>query len=76
MKIRTVEAELFHTDGRTDTHDESNSRFSQFGNVTKNVNLALILNSYIKPQLHSFIYFSLLVGTDLLFHFNFRILTS
>jgi hypothetical protein len=34
MKIRTVEAELHHedgrSDGRTDRHDESNSRFSQF----------------------------------------------
>jgi hypothetical protein len=33
MKIRQVGAELFHadvkTDGRTDTHDEANSRFSQ-----------------------------------------------
>jgi hypothetical protein len=34
MKIRPVAAELFHadrrTDGRTDRHDEVNSRFSQF----------------------------------------------
>jgi len=34
MKIRPVSAELFHwdrqTDGRTDRHDEANSRFSQF----------------------------------------------
>jgi len=30
MKIRPMEAELFHTDGRTDGHDEANSRFSQF----------------------------------------------
>jgi hypothetical protein len=28
MKIRG--AELFHADGRTDKHDEANSRFSQF----------------------------------------------
>jgi hypothetical protein len=32
MKIRSVEADLFHadgqTDGRTDRHDEANSRFS------------------------------------------------
>ena len=28
MKIRPVGAELFHADGRT--HDEANSRFSQF----------------------------------------------
>jgi len=34
MKIRPVEAELFHvdrrTDGRTDRHDEANSRFTKF----------------------------------------------
>jgi hypothetical protein len=34
MKIRPVEAELFHTKGQTerqaDRHDEANSRFSQF----------------------------------------------
>jgi hypothetical protein len=30
MKIRPVGAELFHADGRTDRHDEANSRFSQF----------------------------------------------
>jgi len=27
MKIRLVGAELFHADGRTDRHDESNSCF-------------------------------------------------
>jgi len=30
MKILPLEAELFHADGRTDGHDEVNSRFSQF----------------------------------------------
>jgi len=30
MKIRPVRAELFPGNGRTDRHDESNSRFSQF----------------------------------------------
>ena len=30
MKIRTVEAELFHADRRTDRHDEANSHSSQF----------------------------------------------
>jgi len=30
MEIRPVGAELFHTGGRTDSHDEANSRFSQF----------------------------------------------
>jgi hypothetical protein len=34
MKIRSVGAELFHedkrTDGQTDRHDEANIRFSQF----------------------------------------------
>jgi hypothetical protein len=32
-----MEAELFHADGRTDTHDETNSRFSQIcDSTTKN----------------------------------------
>jgi len=30
MKIRPVGAELFHTEGRSDGHDEANGRFSQF----------------------------------------------
>jgi hypothetical protein len=30
IKIRPQGAELFHADGRTDGHDEANSRFSQF----------------------------------------------
>jgi len=30
MKIRPVGAELFRADGRTDRHDEANSRFSQY----------------------------------------------
>jgi hypothetical protein len=30
MKIRLVEAELFHVDTRTDTHHETNTRFPQF----------------------------------------------
>jgi len=30
MKIRPDGTELFHVDGRTDRHDEDNSRFSQF----------------------------------------------
>jgi len=30
MKIRPVGAELYHVNGRTDGHDEVNSRFWQF----------------------------------------------
>jgi len=30
IKIRPVGAELFHADGRTDRHEEANSRFPQF----------------------------------------------
>jgi hypothetical protein len=29
MKIRPVEAELFHAEGQTKRHDEANSQFSQ-----------------------------------------------
>jgi len=30
MQIRPMGAELFHTGGWTDRHDEANSRFSKF----------------------------------------------
>jgi hypothetical protein len=30
MKIRPVEQELLHADGRTDRQEEANKRFSQF----------------------------------------------
>jgi hypothetical protein len=30
MKIRSLGAELFHADRRTDRHDEANSRFPRF----------------------------------------------
>ena len=30
MKTRPVDEKVFHADGRTDKHDEANSRFSQF----------------------------------------------
>jgi hypothetical protein len=30
MEIRAVGAELFHANGRTDGHEEANSRFSHF----------------------------------------------
>jgi len=30
MKIRPLEAELFHVDGQTYRHDKANSRISQF----------------------------------------------
>jgi hypothetical protein len=37
MQIRPVGIKLFHADGRTDRHDETNSRFLQiFANGSKN----------------------------------------
>jgi len=36
IKIHLKGAQLFHADGRTDRHDETNSRFSQFVNVPNN----------------------------------------
>jgi hypothetical protein len=30
MKLRPVGVDLFHADGLTDSHDEADSRFSQF----------------------------------------------
>jgi hypothetical protein len=35
MKVRQVEAELFHADGRTERHEEANSLFSQFCELAK-----------------------------------------
>jgi len=35
-KIRPEVAELYHTDRRTDTHDEPNCLFRNFGNAPKN----------------------------------------
>jgi hypothetical protein len=53
-----VEAELFHTDRRTDRHDETNSRFPQFWeraekvalnkqNKTKATNIVTLKNDTI-----------------------------
>jgi len=39
MKIRRVGSELFHAGSRTDRHDESNSRFSQFCEKRLNITL-------------------------------------
>jgi len=35
MKISTVEADLFHADGRTDRHDGINSCFSHLSKAPK-----------------------------------------
>jgi hypothetical protein len=37
MKIRPVGAQLLHADGRTDRHDEANSRFAPFYERSWNV---------------------------------------
>jgi len=39
VKIHLVGAELFHADGRTDRHDEANSRCSQFCERAKNAEI-------------------------------------
>jgi hypothetical protein len=36
MKIRLVEAELFHMDGQTDRHDESSGSFRKSADVPNN----------------------------------------
>jgi len=45
MKICPVGAELFHVDGRTDRHDEANSRFSQFCESAKKSNNVVVAAS-------------------------------
>jgi len=42
MKIRPVAAQLFHTDRRTDRHDEADSRFPQFSETPKNYNIVIL----------------------------------
>jgi len=37
MTVRPKEAELFHTERRTDIHDKTNCRFPQFVNEPKTV---------------------------------------
>jgi hypothetical protein len=62
MKIRPVEAEVFHvdrrTDRQTDTYDETNNRFSKFWNALKNIiqvkeqhRLRLIENKYLRKTI-------------------------
>jgi hypothetical protein len=47
MKIRLAGAELYLADGRTDTHNESNSRFSQILERAKKYGLC---PKHIKPS--------------------------
>ena len=49
-KIRPVRAELFRADGRTDRHDEANSRFSQF---CESAQEHRYFKSYIKTNIFS-----------------------
>jgi len=60
MKIRPVGTELLHADRRTDTHDEANSRFSQYGErAQKYVHTVswmynfLMLNLVVHKETHS-----------------------
>ena len=52
MKIRPVKAKLFHAgggaDGRTDTHDEANSRFLQF--CERAIKQDNVTASFVKPK--------------------------
>ena len=54
MKIRVcrVGAELFHENGHTDSHDEANSRFSQF--CEKHLKIALCggdIHPLVRPSM-------------------------
>jgi len=42
MKISPVGADLFHADGRTDRHDEANSRFSKFCKIANDELISLL----------------------------------
>jgi len=41
MKTRPVEPELYHADGRTDSHEEAILAFRNFANASKTVKLSL-----------------------------------
>jgi len=55
MKIHRMGAELFHADGRTDRHDEANSRFWQFCELAQKHSRASIENCR-KDTFHSVVY--------------------
>jgi hypothetical protein len=42
IKIRLVGSELFHACGRTDIHDEANSRFSNFAKAPENIKAVMV----------------------------------
>jgi len=46
IKIRPVGALLFHADGRTDRHDEADSRFTQFCERARNSPLVPSLSEF------------------------------
>jgi hypothetical protein len=48
MKIRLAGAELFHTNGRTDRHDETNGYICQFCERALKTNFYCILQSSAK----------------------------
>jgi hypothetical protein len=55
MKIRQVGAEFFYADGRTDRHDENNSRFSQFwDNDQKYIKIQFKPQAKVSPFLAHF----------------------
>jgi hypothetical protein len=51
MKIRPVGAELLHTDGRTDGHDEASSGFSQI--LRKRLKMYSVLNQDYSTLIHN-----------------------
>jgi hypothetical protein len=46
-----VGVELFHEDGRTDGHDEANSRFSRFANAPTNIYICMIFCEMLQRAL-------------------------
>ena len=64
MKIRPVGAVLFHADGRRDSNDEADSRFSKFTNAPKNARIdTWVLNGsdLIETSVSRFIFYLLLI---------------
>jgi hypothetical protein len=50
IKIRPVGAELFHADGQTERHEETNRRFSQFCKSAYKLGCLIVLVGYMNKN--------------------------
>jgi hypothetical protein len=81
MKIHLLGAELFHADRRTDKHDNTNSRFTQFCKGAYRIRVRAIRNIIISKMLNASLWMVTRTNSDcisesvcifLAFHFSKR----